>query len=408
MSYSFRYKPVIYACIKTSEPFTNNEVIKKWLFESIVYQNVIRYCRSCYFAEDFEKDFSRESFDEHACIYIDILSGHSAKRRQGPARPKLRKILDSNNISAIHVYDYSMLGESVDEILAVYKECKEKLINITCVNYAMPNDSEPFSTGTGWGDFDLSMYKHAVKFIKDNGISNNRGHIQKDLSRNFIHALLLYENYMISENAAIALSGLSANTFHNKSYDIETHPKDFALNFFFRDESNPKSSYEEIVKKWLEYYGTNPNLGFNITDYKDSPKRYGNIPMTKEENANFEDAKKEAAFSKQQFKKGLSNKIIKMPDQNEFCETFRRLDDINSEIIDNEELYKKLIELKLPLITAIDLIRYQKKLHLMDTKKRFRVNTTESPVEHAVYEYLEAIPVDRRESIDFMDWYLKK
>lgn len=213
---------------------------------------------------------------------------------------------------------------------------------------------------------------------------------------------MLYEAYMISEATAIALSGLSPNTFHTKSYEIETHPKDFALNFNLFGETC--STYEKILSAWMSFANSSLKIDFSSNDYIDSPKRYGNIPMTALENIQYEDAKKDAAESKKIFKKGLISSVIKMPEQNGFCNAFRYLDDDSFEELSKEELYQKLMELRLPIITPIDFKRYRKKLQLMDTKKRYRVITDNSPMEIAVTDYLNSISPDKRNTYDFITW----
>lgn len=60
------------------------------------------------------------------------------------------------------------------------------------------------------------------------------------------------------------------------------------------------------------------------------------------------------------------------------------------------------MELRLPIITPIDFKRYRKKLQLMDTKKRYRVNTVNSPMEIAVTDYLNNISPEKRNTHDFI------
>jgi len=318
----------------TGKEIDNLGGTQKWIQSTLAYKTLEAHSNNIFFYPELEKSLKPNRLDPDATAIVDVISGYQRKNfKPNKKRPRLALIMQEALYNGINIIttDISQLGDTVEEIQAFYSECKANNVSITIYDSTKKNNINQYSTayvGGGILEEDLlsEVYKR-IDNLKPEQISNLQGKNSKEIPSTFFDAYFLYEAYMIPEDVAFMLSGLSVNTFHSKAVQLETAYRNIFVEYQFPDEEPQLYIFPDLQKKWYKYY--------NIEIAK-LPKRYGNIP-----------------------------------------ERFSELQDIvyQMEISDPIEKEYRLIdackELDMPVITLIDYYRYVGKSTMTSRKELF-------------------------------------
>jgi hypothetical protein len=207
-----------YSCLKASE---SKDIALKSFQNSKAYKSSVEAFKNMFLPIQEEDPYNNMVFDEKASIQFDLMTSTRKNMHY-----KLDRIIENSKPkdTMIVILSLTALG-NLDSIKRYYRIFREKKIGVLYIDYTREADISEYSTY----DFALDertdgYFERAFALVEQltpNDIKSTRGRIGSDYTDDFRTAFWLYELFLIPENMAMNMVGMSKNGFHMKADNYE-------------------------------------------------------------------------------------------------------------------------------------------------------------------------------------------
>jgi hypothetical protein len=195
-------------------------------------------------------------------------------------RLRLKWLVNNSLTTQIFISDIHVLGDTIEDILDIYRKCSEYKKGILILDFSQPNKIGEFSTCDSDGNL---LPKEEINKIIDKIaqlektapsakkiIKNGRGTNRLTITKEFWDAYFLYDITMeIPEDLAFLLSNMSKNSFRSKCMEMEEHYDKLIIQY-----KGKYYTYAEMLDKTIKA------KDLTYEHFYNSPKRFGAIPKS--------------------------------------------------------------------------------------------------------------------------------